>query len=61
MFNKKKEVVDVVKETPKERVYEVNSDVVASNPDEKVIDGKLYKSVGYTEDGCAKFKLEEVK
>ena len=31
------------------------------SPDDKVIDGKLYKTVGYMENGCAKFRLEEVK
>ena len=35
--------------------------VVAGNPDETVIDGKLYRAVGYMENGCSKSKLVEVK
>ena len=44
-----------------EPVKEGNLRVVAGNPDEKVINGKLFKSVGYMENGCSKYKLEEVK
>ena len=36
-------------------------EVVAGNPDEKVIDGKLYRAVGYMDNGCSKSKLVEVK
>ena len=49
-----------VKEEPKE-INTAPRELKALNPSEQVIDGKLYKSVAYTEDGCAKHKLVEVK
>jgi len=34
---------------------------ISTNPSEVVVEGKLYKSVAYTQDGSVSYKLEEVK
>ena len=38
-----------------------NNDVFTGNIDEVVVDGKLFRKEAYEENGCAKFRLVEVK
>lgn len=44
-----------------EMVPGVKNDTYTGNIDEVVVDGKLFRKEAYTEDGCAKFRLVEVK
>lgn len=62
MFKKEKKVeAPKVSEASLEAKVEKKAEAKALNPSEVVVDGKLYKSVAYTENGCAKHKLVEVK
>ena len=61
MFKKEKKVEAPKVEAKVEAKVEKKAEAKALNTSEVVVDGKLYKSVAYTENGCAKHKLVEVK
>ena len=61
---KKETMTKPVVETKVQPKPQPKPEVKASNPSEVVVEGKLYRSVAYQEDGphsATKFRLEEVK